>query len=107
MANVLDNQAAWIVASRTSPLRVSHAPYNTPGPDEIAIRSSAVAINPVDRKQQDLDILIPSYPSIFGSDVAGIVEEVGSSVTRFEKGDRVIRSAVTCPRQRANECQHM
>lgn len=104
MANVLGNQAAWIVASRTSPLRVSHAPYNTPGADEIVIRSSAVAINPVYWKQQDLDILVPSYPSIFGSDVAGTVVEVGSSLTRFKKGDRVIRLAMRCPYVRVNEC---
>lgn len=74
-------------------MRVSHAVYNPPDPEEIVIRSSAVAINPVDWKQQDLDIMIPSYPSIIGCDVAGVVEEVGSSVIRFKKGDRVIRLA--------------
>lgn len=30
------------------------------------------------------------YPFILGNSVAGMVEEVGSSVTKFKKGDRVV-----------------
>lgn len=30
------------------------------------------------------------YPNILGTDVAGVIEEVGEGVTRFTKGQRVI-----------------
>ena len=35
------------------------------------------------------------YPFILGNGVAGIVHEVGSSVTRFKKGDRVVSDTPT------------
>ena len=100
------NQAAWIVAAKTSPLKVSEAAYNPPGADELVIRSRAVAINPVDWKQQDLDIFIDAYPFIFGCDVAGTVEEIGASVAGFKRGDRVIRSVypITCKVYQSAEC---
>ena len=60
------------------------------GPGQVLIRTQAVAVNPIDTyiragaNYWDL----PS-PYIVGSDVAGVVEEVGSQVTRFQVGDRV------------------
>lgn len=39
---------------------------------------------------QDLDMVVEQYQSIFGCDVAGVVEEVRSEVKTFTKGDRVI-----------------
>ncbi|OJJ80958.1 zinc-binding alcohol dehydrogenase family protein [Aspergillus glaucus CBS 516.65] len=83
------NQAAWIPEARQQ-LTVGPAPTPKPGPGELVIRSHAVAINPVDWKVQDYGIFIQNYPFILGEDVAGIVEEVGEGVTRFEKGQRVI-----------------
>lgn len=38
--------------------------------------------------------MIKSYPTILGTDIAGTVEEVGASVTRFQKGDRVAAFAM-------------
>lgn len=83
------NQAAWIKA-QGAPLVVEDAPYNAPGPQEILIKNHAVAINPVDWKMQDHNIFKDKYPHIFGCDVAGVVEEVGSEVKAFTRGDRVI-----------------
>jgi D-arabinose 1-dehydrogenase-like Zn-dependent alcohol dehydrogenase len=34
--------------------------------------------------------LVPELPSVLGHEYCGIVEEVGSEVTRFKKGDRVV-----------------
>ena len=84
------NQAAWLVTQHAPSLEVKEAPYPSPGPHEVIIANHAVAINPVDWKMQDHGILIDSYPTTFGCDVAGVVEDVGSNVTIFQQGDRVI-----------------
>ena len=61
-------------------------------PDEIAIKISATAINPVDWKIRDYGLfIVPNwqYPAILGSDGAGTVAAIGSSVSGFNVGDRV------------------
>ena len=35
-------------------------------------------------------MFIGKYPSVFGCDVAGVVEEIGSEVSAFRKGDKVL-----------------
>jgi len=87
-----DNKALWIKAKR-APFTVGPAPYTAPRADEVVVRVRAVAVNPMDRLQQTLgDLFTPwiSYPFVVGSDVAGEVVEVGSGVTRFQVGDRVV-----------------
>ena len=84
-----NNRAAFIPAPG-KPLVVNDAAYVNPGPNEIVIKNAVVAINPVDWKQQDHGIFIEKYPSVFGVDVAGVVEEVGSDVSPFVPGDRVM-----------------
>lgn len=57
--------------------------------DEIAIKVTATAINPVDWKIRDYRIFISEYPAVLGSDAAGEVVAVGSSVTTHSVGERV------------------
>jgi NADPH:quinone reductase-like Zn-dependent oxidoreductase len=66
-----------------------------PGPNEILIEVKAVAINPVDYYQRDFGFPpIPNYPTVIGSDVAGIVAKVGSGVsTGLAPATRVIAFA--------------
>jgi len=62
------------------------------GPGEILVRVQASSVNPVDamvaagffRAVQEY-----RFPAVFGRDVAGVVDEVGSAVTRYRPGDRV------------------
>jgi NADPH:quinone reductase-like Zn-dependent oxidoreductase len=84
------NQAAWLDAAGT-PLRVGGAPMPTAGAGKIVIKNAAVAIDPLDRHMQDVDVFVQQWPAIFGCDVAGEVHEVGPNVERFKKGDRVIK----------------
>ena len=88
------NTAAWLVAEKAKPLEVKSAPYTSPGQHEMVVKNGAVAINPIDWKIQDLAHFPLTYPAILGSDVAGEVVEVGSSVTRFHVGDRVLGHAI-------------
>jgi NADPH:quinone reductase-like Zn-dependent oxidoreductase len=64
-------------------------PVSKPGAREILVRNHAIAVNPVDWKIQDYTFYVTKYPNVLGSDVAGIVEEVGSEVKHVKKGDRV------------------
>lgn len=59
------------------------------GPDEVGIKITATAINPVDRKMRDHDAFIKEYPAVLGSDAAGVVVAVGTEVNELQVGDRV------------------
>ena len=64
----------------------------TPGPGELLIRVRAAGVNPVDYKVRRglfRDFGPRQLPSEFGSEVAGIVEQVGQDVTGFAVGDQV------------------
>ncbi|CRG92666.1 hypothetical protein PISL3812_09730 [Talaromyces islandicus] len=51
-----------------------------PGPGQLLIEIKAIAVNPVDYFQRDNGMLITKYPTVLGSDVAGIVVECGPEV---------------------------
>ncbi len=96
MGNTRSNTAAWL-STKQSVLTVETAPYTAPRADEIVVRNHAVAINPIDWiKQVAGDFLFGwiKGPFVLGSDSAGEVVEVGSAVTRFQVGDRVLGHAV-------------
>lgn len=64
-------------------------------PDELLVQVYAASVNPIDN-------MIPTglfkavvkleLPAVMGSDLAGVVTEVGSRVTRFKPGDAVFAS---------------
>lgn len=55
--------------------------------NEILVKAKAYAINPTDWKHIVFKMSQPG--DVAGSDASGIVEEVGSQVTNFKKGDNV------------------
>ena len=90
------NAALWLTA-KLGGLEVRAAPYTPPRADEIVVRNRAVAVNPVDWITRSIgDLFLPwlTYPTVLGSDVAGEVVAVGSAVSRFKRGDRVLGHAV-------------
>ena len=94
LTNMPSNQAAWLVTKGAKPFQVGPTPYTSPGEHEIVVKNAAVAINPVDWKVQNSVFPLPlNYPTILGADIAGVVIEVGTSVTRFRVGDRVLGHA--------------
>ncbi|KKF95044.1 Protein TOXD [Ceratocystis platani] len=61
-----------------------------PGPDYILVKVTAVALNPTDWKHIDQADFFGCVGANLGCDYAGIVEKVGSGVTKeFKKGDRI------------------
>ncbi|KAI1631600.1 oxidoreductase [Biscogniauxia mediterranea] len=89
------NYAAFLLGHKMRPLRVTVADDRYPDENEIVIRVCAIAINQIDWKMQDTPWKMFKYPIIMGTDVAGEVVDVGSEVTRFKIGDRVLGHAVS------------
>ncbi|EMD60598.1 hypothetical protein GGP41_000910 [Bipolaris sorokiniana] len=58
-------------------------------PNEVGIKITATAINPVDYKIRDYAVFIQKYPAVLGSDAAGVVAAVGSEVKDLQIGERV------------------
>jgi NADPH:quinone reductase-like Zn-dependent oxidoreductase len=73
-------------------LRFEDAPRPTPGSGEVLIKVHAASVNAIDWKARAgyLKDYIPlPLPFIPGWDVSGVIEAVGSGVTKFKKGDEV------------------
>ena len=84
-------KAAYI--EQTGPpevIRYGELPDPAPGPEQVLVRVQAVSVNPVDTYiRGGADYWELPRPFIIGCDLAGVVESVGSQVTRFAPGDRV------------------
>jgi NADPH:quinone reductase-like Zn-dependent oxidoreductase len=63
-----------------------------PGANEVLIKVKAASVNPVDWKLRAghvKEIFPVTFPATLGWDVSGTVEETGSGVTAFKRGDEV------------------
>lgn len=85
----MSGNTAAILKEAKAQIIVEQRPTPTPRAGEILVKNAAVAINPVDWKIQDYTLFVTDYPNVLGSDIAGVVEVVGSDVKRFKEGDRV------------------
>ncbi|KAK7959578.1 uncharacterized protein PG986_004432 [Apiospora aurea] len=87
------NMAAWLTSPKSRPFAIADAPMPVPGPDEVVIRTRAVAVNPVDWFIQALGVIVPAdggYPAVLGCDLAGEVVSAGAhAASSFVPGDRV------------------
>lgn len=80
---------------KANQLRFAEVARPTIKPDEILVQVYAVGLNPIDTmipKGSFKPILKFELPAIMGSDLAGIVVEVGDQVTTFKTGDAVYAS---------------
>ncbi|RYP59271.1 hypothetical protein DL770_010242 [Monosporascus sp. CRB-9-2] len=88
-----EHQAAFLDGPQKL-LRVGPIHTEKPGPGEVLVAVTAMAVNPVDWKIQDVGMFINEWPAILGEDVAGEIVEVGEGVTNVSKGQRVIGHAL-------------
>jgi len=71
-------------------LRIEEVPDFQPGPKQVVVRIHAAGVNPVDTYvRAGIYPRKPPLPYTPGTDGAGVIESVGSEVTRFRAGDRV------------------
>jgi NADPH:quinone reductase-like Zn-dependent oxidoreductase len=69
---------------------IDDIPRPTPGKDALLIRVAAAGVGPWDALIREGESEVDSpLPITLGSDLAGIVEEAGSEVSGFKKGDQV------------------
>jgi NADPH:quinone reductase-like Zn-dependent oxidoreductase len=74
-------------------LKVVDVPRPVPGPGQVVVKVVAAGINPGEASIREglLDAIWPAtFPSGQGSDLAGVVAEVGPDITRFAAGDEVL-----------------
>ncbi|KAL4757020.1 chaperonin 10-like protein [Aspergillus foveolatus] len=64
-------------------------PRPTAGPNEVCVRTKAVALNPLDAKKLASGVAVDSWPVVLGNYAAGVVESVGDAVDDFKPGDEV------------------
>ena len=80
---------------KSNAIQFADVPRPSLKPDEILVRVHAVGLNPIDAmipKGTFKQILQFQLPATLGSDLAGVVVETGSNVTRFKVGDAVFAS---------------
>ncbi|OUM06050.1 NADPH:quinone oxidoreductase [Pseudomonas syringae] len=76
-------------------IAITHVPRPTLKPDELLVEVYAAGLNPIDNMITTgafKPVLKYELPAIMGSDLAGVVIEVGSAVTRFKVGDAIFAS---------------
>src|SRR3989440_10787091 len=69
-------------------LQYEDVPQPQPKANEIMVRVHAAGVNPVDWKIREGYLPTP-LPLIMGIDFSGVVESVGSGVTKYRSGDAV------------------
>ena len=65
-----------------------------PGAHDVLVKVEAVALNAADYRSMQMGLIPKSR--IFGADVAGKIESVGTAVTRFKAGDEVVADTSGC-----------
>ncbi|KAJ7866091.1 GroES-like protein [Mycena olivaceomarginata] len=85
----MSTQQALLIPSPKVPFVVGPLPIPVPGKGEVRVKIMSVGLNVFNQAQHEFDFFIPAYPAVIGSDIAGVVEELGEGVESFAKGDEV------------------
>lgn len=71
---------AAVSPAKGQPFELQTRPTPEPGPDQLLIAVKAVALNPADAHMRDQGLFIPTYPTVIGFDMSGLVLKVGCNV---------------------------
>jgi len=73
----------------TSPLALGELPKPDPGPGQIRIRVRVCGVCHTDLHTVEGELTLPRLPLVPGHQIVGVVDALGTGVTRFRVGDRV------------------
>lgn len=81
---------AWIIENTGSvdELKISDQEIKKPKDNEVLVRQKTIGLNTVDLLQRK-GLIKLELPSVIGIEACGVIEELGSGVEEFRKGDRV------------------
>lgn len=102
---------AAVARERFGPFSIEQVELTEPRADELLVRVVASGMCQTDQHGRDGYFNTP-LPAVFGHEGAGIVEAVGSGVTRFRPGDHVIMSfpfcgiCANCRREMESHCRN-
>lgn len=99
---------AAIVREEFSPFVIDTLELTDPHPDEVLVRVVASGMCHTDLHGRDGYFQMP-YPAVFGHEGGGVVEAVGSAVSKVNPGDHVVMSfpwCGVCPNCRAHMPAH-
>ncbi|OBG42375.1 alcohol dehydrogenase [Mycobacterium alsense] len=92
---------AYAATSATAPLTKTTITRRDPGPRDVAIDIKFAGICHSDIHTAKGEWGQPNYPVVVGHEIAGVVAEVGSEVTKYKVGDHV---GVGCMVNSCGEC---
>ncbi len=81
---------AAVVFEQSGEFKIEPLVISEPNDDEVLVRIVGVGICHTDLAARDMYLPIPPPPSVFGHEGAGVVEKVGSRVTKVKPGDHVV-----------------
>ncbi|OBA59397.1 alcohol dehydrogenase [Mycobacterium sp. 1100029.7] len=81
--------SAYAATSATEPLTKTTIERREPGPHDVAIDIKFAGICHSDIHTAKAEWGQPNYPLVVGHEIAGVVREVGSEVTKYKVGDHV------------------
>jgi aryl-alcohol dehydrogenase len=86
---------AAVTEEKGAPFVLREVELGEPRPDELVVKVAAAGICHTDLICRDQWLPVP-FPTVFGHEGAGAVEQVGSAVTELSAGDRVAISFNSC-----------
>jgi len=86
---------AAVVREAAQPFALEELQLAEPQPDEVLVRLVAVGVCHSDVAARDQSLPI-ALPAVLGHEGAGIVEKVGSAVTKLAPGDKVVMTVAFC-----------
>ena len=89
------NIKAAVVRDKSGPFVMEDIQLDEPRADEVIVRVVSVGICHTDLIPREQAIPAP-FPAVYGHEGAGVVEKVGSQVTKLKAGDHVVMSFNSC-----------
>lgn len=83
----MSTHLAAVALEKGAPFKVQPRKTPKPGANELLIAVKSIALNPADGIIRNTGLFIPSYPTVVGFDLAGVVLEVGQDVPQQALND--------------------